>query len=363
MRKESVIKIDRRNDAFSIRSKQTKTGKKTKKPGAGRQTGADRRRISASDYAAAPVAYLECLFRQCIGSDHGIFTGTAWTIIWEIRLPRALAALILGGALALSGYLLQTFFHNPIAGPFVLGISSGSKLLVALVMVGFLEWNITINSGMLVAAAFAGALLSMLFVLLVARKMEQMAMLIVGGVMIGYICSAITDFVVTFASDADIVNLHNWSRGSFSGMTWENVAVMAGVTFVSAAAVFLLSKPIGAYQMGETYAKSMGVNVAHLRFFMVILSSILSGCVAAFAGPVSFVGIAVPHLIRWLFADTRPLVLIPGCFLGGSVFCLFSDWLARTVFAPTELSISTVTAVFGAPVVIFVMMRKHRKST
>ena len=289
--------------------------------------------------------------------------GMAWTIIWEIRLPRALAALILGGALALSGYLLQTFFHNPIAGPFVLGISSGSKLLVALVMVGFLEWNITINSGMLVAAAFAGALLSMLFVLLVARKMEQMAMLIVGGVMIGYICSAITDFVVTFASDADIVNLHNWSRGSFSGMTWENVAVMAGVTFVSAAAVFLLSKPIGAYQMGETYAKSMGVNVAHLRFFMVILSSILSGCVAAFAGPVSFVGIAVPHLIRWLFADTRPLVLIPGCFLGGSVFCLFSDWLARTVFAPTELSISTVTAVFGAPVVIFVMMRKPRKST
>ena len=289
--------------------------------------------------------------------------GMAWTIIWEIRLPRALAALILGGALALSGYLLQTFFHNPIAGPFVLGISSGSKLLVALVMVGFLEWNITINSGMLVAAAFAGALLSMLFVLLVARKMEQMAMLIVGGVMIGYICSAITDFVVTFASDADIVNLHNWSRGSFSGMTWDNVAVMAGVTFVSAAAVFLLSKPIGAYQMGETYAKSMGVNVAHLRFFMVILSSILSGCVAAFAGPVSFVGIAVPHLIRWLFADTRPLVLIPGCFLGGSVFCLFSDWLARTVFAPTELSISTVTAVFGAPVVIFVMMRKHRKST
>ena len=289
--------------------------------------------------------------------------GMAWTIIWEIRLPRALAALILGGALALSGYLLQTFFHNPIAGPFVLGISSGSKLLVALVMVGFLEWNITINSGMLVAAAFAGALLSMLFVLLVARKMEQMAMLIVGGVMIGYICSAITDFVVTFASDADIVNLHNWSRGSFSGMTWENVAVMAGVTFVSAAAVFLLSKPIGAYQMGETYARSMGVNVAHLRFFMVILSSILSGCVAAFAGPVSFVGIAVPHLIRWLFADTRPLVLIPGCFLGGSVFCLFSDWLARTVFAPTELSISTVTAVYGAPVVIFVMMRKHRKST
>lgn len=371
MRKESVIKIDRRNDAFSIRSKQTKTEKKQRNLAqAGRQV-----RIAGAFLLLIMLLLLSLIWSICSGSvsvpimeflqelREPKLRGMAWTIIWEIRLPRALAALILGGALALSGYLLQTFFHNPIAGPFVLGISSGSKLLVALVMVGFLEWNITINSGMLVAAAFAGALLSMLFVLLVARKMEQMAMLIVGGVMIGYICSAITDFVVTFASDADIVNLHNWSRGSFSGMTWENVAVMAGVTFVSAAAVFLLSKPIGAYQMGETYAKSMGVNVAHLRFFMVILSSILSGCVAAFAGPVSFVGIAVPHLIRWLFADTRPLVLIPGCFLGGSVFCLFSDWLARTVFAPTELSISTVTAVFGAPVVIFVMMRKHRKST
>ncbi len=288
--------------------------------------------------------------------------GSAWTIIWEIRFPRALAALILGGALALSGYLLQTFFHNPIAGPFVLGISSGSKLVVALVMVGFLELGVSISSGVLVIAAFMGALISMMFVLLVARKMEQMAMLIVGGVMIGYICSAITDFVVTFADDADIVNLHNWSRGSFSGMTWENVAVMTVVTVVTSLLIFMLSKPIGAYQMGETYAKSMGVNIAHLRVFMVILSSILSGCVAAFAGPVSFVGIAVPHLIRWLFADARPLVLIPGCFLGGSVFCLFSDLLARTVFAPTELSISTVTAVFGAPVVIFVMMRKHKRN-
>ena len=289
--------------------------------------------------------------------------GTAYNIIWEIRLPRILAALLLGGALSVSGFLLQTFFGNPIAGPYVLGISSGAKLVVAITMIAFLGKGITLSSWGMVAAAFLGSLLAMGFVLLVSVRVHDMSMLVVCGIMIGYICSAITDFCVTFADDSNIVNLHNWSRGSFSGMTWENVAVMAGVTFVSAAAVFLLSKPIGAYQMGETYAKSMGVNVAHLRFFMVILSSILSGCVAAFAGPVSFVGIAVPHLIRWLFADTRPLVLIPGCFLGGSVFCLFSDWLARTVFAPTELSISTVTAVFGAPVVIFVMMRKHRKST
>ena len=290
-------------------------------------------------------------------------SGDNAVIVWEIRLPRIFAAILLGGALSVSGFLLQTFFANPIAGPFVLGISSGAKLTVALTMIGALSCGRVLGSAVMITAAFAGAMLSMGFVLLIAQRVRQMPLLVVSGVMIGYICSAVTDFVITFAEDSNIVNLHNWSRGSFSGMTWENVAVMAGVTFVSAAAVFLLSKPIGAYQMGETYAKSMGVSVAQLRFFMVILSSILSGCVAAFAGPVSFVGIAVPHLIRWLFADTRPLVLIPGCFLGGSVFCLISDWLARTVFAPTELSISTVTAVFGAPVVIFVMMRKHRKST
>ena len=285
--------------------------------------------------------------------------GMAWTIIWEIRLPRALAALILGGALALSGYLLQTFFHNPIAGPFVLGISSGSKLLVALVMVGFLEWNITINSGMLVAAAFAGALLSMLFVLLVARKMEQMAMLIVGGVMIGYICSAITDFVVTFASDADIVNLHNWSQGSFSGMSWSNIRVAAVVVGLAVLFTFFLSKPISAYQLGEAYAQSMGVNIQVFRVVLILLSSVLSACVTAFAGPVSFVGIAVPHLVKSLFQTAKPILMIPACFLGGASFCLFCDLLARTLFAPTELSISTVTAVFGAPVVIYIMI--HRK--
>ena len=334
-----------------------------------------KRRILAAFLLLAAAMAAGILLNICIGSVSvslpeiikslsGQMTGEKQqTILLQLRLPRTILAAVLGGALALSGYLLQTFFHNPIAGPFVLGISSGAKMVVALVMVFFLGRGRMVNSAGMIAAAFAGAMLSMGFVLLMSRRIRRMSMLVVSGVMIGYICSAVTDFVITFAEDSNIVNLHNWSRGSFSGMTWENVAVMAGVTFVSAAAVFLLSKPIGAYQMGETYAKSMGVNVAHLRFFMVILSSILSGCVAAFAGPVSFVGIAVPHLIRWLFADTRPLVLIPGCFLGGSVFCLFSDWLARTVFAPTELSISTVTAVFGAPVVIFVMMRKHRKST
>ncbi len=281
-------------------------------------------------------------------------------ILWQIRMPRAIAAAVLGGALGLSGYLLQTFFHNPIAGPFVLGISSGAKLAVALVMVFLLGNRVSVCSGTILAAAFVGAFVSMGFVRIVSAKVNSMSMLIVSGVMIGYICSAVTDLVVTFAQDADIVNLHNWSKGSFSGVTWNNVAVMGGVVLAAVIMILWLAKPIGAYQMGEGYAVSMGIHLPLLRVMLVLLSSLLAACITAFAGPVSFVGIAVPHLVRQLFGTVKPLIMIPACFLGGGVFCLFCDLLARTLFAPTELSISTVTAVFGAPVVIAVMLRRKK---
>ena len=284
--------------------------------------------------------------------------GISRDIILGIRFPRALAAAVLGGALALSGYLLQTFFHNPIAGPFILGISSGAKLAVALVMVLSLKMMLRPGSGTMIAAAFAGAMLSMGVVLLMSRVMDRMSMLVVSGVMIGYICSAVTDFIVAFADDADIVNLYNWSKGSFSGIGWEDVAVMSAVALTASVFVFLLSKQIGAYELGEAYARSLGLDVMRFRVLLVLLSSILSACVTAFAGPVSFVGIAVPHLVRSFFRTARPMILIPACFLGGAAFALFSDLLARTLLAPTELSISTVTAVFGAPVVIFILVRR-----
>ena len=286
---------------------------------------------------------------------------TMYHIVWRIRLPRILASVVLGGALSVSGFLLQTFFANPIAGPFVLGISSGAKLTVALAMIFFLQQGLVMNSATMVLSAFAGALLSMGFILLLARRVHNMSLLVVGGVMVGYICSAITDFVVTFADDANIVNLHNWSQGSFSGTSWSNVRDMAMLVLVLLILAFLLSKPIGAYQMGESYARSMGVNVRRFRVELILLSSLLSACVTAFAGPISFVGIAVPHLVKSMLKTAKPLVVIPACFLGGAVFCLFCDLLARTMFAPTELSISSVTAVFGAPVVIAMMISCKRQ--
>ena len=297
---------------------------------------------------------------EIIGILRGTGNATQSRILLQIRLPRLLSAMILGGALSASGYLLQTFFHNPIAGPFVLGISSGAKLTVSITMILLLSQGMMSTSASLISAAFVGAMLSMGFVLLISHRVKRMSLLVVCGVMIGYICSALTDFLVTFADDSNIVNLHNWSMGSFSGMSWDNVRTMAIVCGAALVLTFLLSKPIRAYQLGEVYAQNMGVPLRAFRAALILLSSVLSACVTAFAGPISFVGIAVPHLMKSLFKSAEPLILIPASFLGGGVFCLFCDLIARTAFAPTEVSISSVTAVFGAPVVIYMMV--HRKA-
>lgn len=298
------------------------------------------------------------ILRILFGTERGDYA----PIVWNIRLPRIFAAVILGGALSVSGFLLQTFFANPIAGPFVLGISSGAKLTVSLTMILLLGRGMLAGSVVLIAAAFVGAMASMGFILLISQRVRKMSILVVCGVMIGYICSAITDFVVTFADDSNIVNLHNWSMGSFSGISWDNVAVMAVVVGLAMLFTFFLSKPIGAYQMGEVYAQNMGVNIKAFRVILILLSSILSACVTAFAGPISFVGIAVPHLIKSLFCTAKPIVIIPACFMGGAVFCLFCDLIARTVFAPTDLSISSVTALIGAPIVIYMMISQRTKN-
>lgn len=287
-------------------------------------------------------------------------TGIARNIIWSIRMPRLIATILLGGALSVSGYLLQTFFANPIAGPYVLGISSGAKLVVALFMVYSLENGIFLGSASTIIAAFAGSLISMGFVLAVSNRVKKMSVLIICGVMIGYICSSITEFVVTFADDSNIVNLHNWSQGSFSGISWNNVYIMVVIVIAGVLAAFLMSKPISAYQLGEVYARNMGVNIKLFRVKLILLSSLLSAVVTAFAGPISFVGIAVPHLMKRLFKTSKPIHMIPVCFLGGATFCLMCDLIARSLFAPTELSISSVTAVFGAPVVIYMMVSKQK---
>ena len=253
---------------------------------------------------SADISVREILFRK-------EYDETLYNILFRIRLPRVLGACILGGALALSGYLLQTFFHNPIAGPFILGISSGAKLIVAIVMIFSASLYFRISSAFMIVSAFFGSMMTLLFVLIISRKVRNTALLVVVGVMIGYICSAVTEFIVTFADDSDIVNLRNWSMGSFSGMTMENVGVMVVVVFLCLIMTFLLAKPISVYQLGENYALNLGVNVKALKIWLIVLSGMFSACVTAFAGPVSFVGIAVPHLHRAIFKTANPLIQFP----------------------------------------------------
>jgi iron complex transport system permease protein len=185
-----------------------------------------------------------------------------------------------------------------------------------------------------------------------------MSTLLVVGIMTGSICTSLTDFLITFANESDVVNLHSWSMGSFSALTFANLVPAALIILPAAFFALLLSKPVGAYLLGENYARSMGVNVRTFRLLLITLSSLLSATVTAIAGPISFVGVAVPHIARLLFGTTRPLVIIPASFLMGSSFCLLCDLIARTVLAPSELTLSSVTAVFGAPVVIALMLRK-----
>ncbi len=285
-------------------------------------------------------------------------SGVEGAIVWNIRVPRMIAAALLGGALALSGYLLQAFFMNPIAGPYVLGISSGSKLVVALVLVASSRYGMALHSSSLVGAAFLGATATTLFVIRASRKVRNMSILIVCGVMIGYVCSAATELVVSFADDYNIVNLHNWSVGSFSSISWNDVGSLAFLVAAGTVFVIFLSKGIRAYLFGESYAFSVGVNLKVFRVLLVVGSSLLSATVTAFAGPISFVGVASPHIARSVYKSSEPRTIMAGSFLVGAAFCLLSDWLARRLFAPRELSVSTITAILGAPIVVAMLLRR-----
>lgn len=212
----------------------------------------------------------------------------------------------------------------------MLGISSGAKMLLAVVTIALSGTMTQIPVSLTVAAAFIGSMLSMLLVLVFARKIKNMSSLLVIGIMISNICSAVTDFLINFAKEADIVNLTYWSMGTFSGKSWNDLKISSIIVIITLIVTFFMSKPIGAYQLGEGYAKSMGINIKAFRVVLIVLSSMLSACVTAFAGPIAFVGIAVPHIAKLMFGTAKPIVMIPGVFLTGAIFCMFATFVART---------------------------------
>lgn len=293
------------------------------------------------------------IFAALFGGD-----GVAAKILLAVRLPRLVAAAFLGGALCVSGFLLQTFFQNPIAGPYVLGISSGAKLAVAVAMAAF--------SGKIggpfwtVGAAFLGSLLSTMLVLAVSIRVRSGSSLIVCGILIGYACSAATDFLVTVMDDFGSRAMHDWSVGTFSGTSWTEVSVFVPVVLISVLVALVFSKQIGSLRLGERYAQSAGVDANFVRVLIVVLSSLLSACAAAFAGPISFVGIAVPHIFGIMSKSSRPAVLIPGCFLFGAFATVFCDTLSRIVLAPAEIGVSSVTAAVFVPVVVLMVTGRRK---
>lgn len=312
------------------------------------------------------------LLNICLGSVHisfdeikNAFTEndkTAYShyiIITTIRLPRILAAFIGGASLAVSGLMMQIFFQNPIVEPYILGISSGANLFVGLVMLGGFTFGLShISSTGMLIGAFLGAMLIMLIVILVSQKVKSITTLLIIGLMLGYICSAVTSILTALADREKIAGFSLWTMGSFAGFKWSDVQYVYIVTIPFLIMAFLMSKPLNTMLLGEQYAKSMGVSIRLFRFLIVLVSSVLTAAVTAFAGPVSFVGLAVPHIVRLIFKTSNNKIMIPAVCIYGAVMVGICDLAARIIMVPTELPISAVTSIIGAPIVIYLLMRK-----
>lgn len=281
------------------------------------------------------------------------------TIIWNIRFPRALAAVLGGCALATAGLLLQIFFKNPIVEPYVLGISSGSTLAVALIMLGGFSLGFkSISALTMFLAAFCGSLIVMVIVIIFARKVKSVVTLLVIGLMTGYICSGVTNILTVFADKEKIQGFTIWTMGSYSGFTWEQVRVLCIIAIPTLILSLFLVKPLNAFLLGEEYAKSMGVNIKFFRVSIVTIASLLAAGVTAFAGPIGFIGLAVPQISRLVFRTSDNKILVPGTILLGGIVSSLCDLISRTILSPMELPISSITAFIGAPIVITLILRR-----
>ncbi|MDR1395328.1 MAG: iron ABC transporter permease [Deltaproteobacteria bacterium] len=295
---------------------------------------------------------IETLLNPAEGSDLSF-------IVWKIRLPRTLACALGGAYLAASGLLLQVYFRNPIAGPYILGISSGSTLLVSMVMLTPLGLRLTYATPFLTTiAGCLGACGVMALVVAAAAKVRQGATLLIAGLMIGYLCGAVTAILTALAEKEKIKGFVLWELGSFSGFKWVEIGILFFFGGALVLAVFLLSKPLNAYLLGEDYAASMGVNIRRFRLFILASASSLAGLVTAMAGPVAFIGLAVPHMARLSFGTSDNRILVPGACLMGALVTSLCDLIARMWLNPVELPISAITAFFGAPIVIGLLLKR-----
>lgn len=285
----------------------------------------------------------------------------SYIIVMNMRLTRVITSIVGGGALALSGLLLQILFNNPIADPYVLGISSGARLFVGFVLLGGVTLGISSTSPwFLFLGSLAGALLVMVVILAFASRLKSITTLLIVGTMLGYLCSAMVGLLVAFSEDSSIADFTRWGMGSFGLMTWEKVGVLVTVCLTFFVLSFMLSKNLNALLLGEAYARTMGVNTKVLRIVIILFSSVLTAVVTAFAGLIAFVGMSVPHICRMLLKTEDTRSLLPATIVVGGLFGVTCDLVARTIAAPSELAVGTITSFVGVPIVLILLMKRNK---
>jgi iron complex transport system permease protein len=278
-------------------------------------------------------------------------------ILWQFRLPKALTCILAGAGLAASGLLMQTLFRNPLAGPDVLGLSSGASLAVGLLLLIGRGFNFVLGEWSLALAASIGGAFVLLLMLLIAHRVRDNASLLIIGLMLAAATSSIMS-VMQFVSRADDLQSYViWTMGSVGNTSWKEIGVLSFIFFIGITISIFLLKPLNGWLLGENYARSIGIDVLRSRFWMVIVTGLLTGGVTAFCGPIAFVGLAVPHLARLAMPTTNHKILLPAVMCGGAMLLLFCDMLSQVVASAQALPLNALTSLIGAPVVIWQVMR------
>ncbi|CAM1339649.1 FecCD family ABC transporter permease [Tenacibaculum aestuarii] len=296
----------------------------------------------------------------------GVASKSSWeTIIISYRLPKAITAILVGSGLSISGLLMQTLFRNPLAGPFVLGISSGASLGVALLILGasvfggFFLTSMFSNWALAIAASI-GSFFVLSAVIIAANRVRNTMSILIIGLMFGSLTSAVISVLAFFSQAEQIQQYLFWSFGSLGNLTWEELSIFGLIYLVGILGTFSVIKPLNSFLLGENYAQSLGINIKRSRNIILLITSILTGVITAFSGPIAFVGLAVPHIAKMLFSTSNHKILLPSAALIGAIVLLICDCIAQLPTSEYTLPINAITSLFGAPIVIWLLVRKKK---
>jgi len=306
---------------------------------------------------------LKDIFNSLIGST--IEHETWQHIIQNYRLPKALTAIIVGSGLGISGLLMQTLFRNPLAGPFVLGISSGASLGVALVILGSGAFggvfaSLFISKWGVVIAASLGSFLVLLAVLMVSLKVRDTMAILIIGLMFASITAAIVSVLSYFGSAEQLQQYIFWGFGSLGNLSWHDLLILFLIYGLGIILSIASIKSLNTLLLGENYAKSLGLNIKQSRLIIIIATSLLAGTITAFTGPIAFIGLAIPHITRQVFNTSNHKILLPAVFIFGAIVMLICDSIAQLPHSDFTLPINAITSLVGAPVVIWLLVRKRK---